>query len=148
MNATAAHAGQLDKGGQPYIHHPIHVSKVAMEIVRSRPGYDEAFCCQVGIVGFLHDILEDTKMTAEDFRKAGIPEEYIVAVQILTKDKTESYEKYLDKVSHNKLAAVVKIVDMTHNCDLSRLQEVTPEDLKRAEKYKKAIKYKIICTTN
>ena len=79
--AAKAHAGQKRRGGLPY---EIHAMNVGWKSFHNRD-YTDA------IVGFLHDTLEDTKLTVLDMREAGIPEECITAVVALTKREGEGY---------------------------------------------------------
>lgn len=128
--ASFAHAGQTDKGGNPYIEHPIAVAEQLKE--------DE-----LKVVAILHDVLEDSDMTAEDLLKSGFPCEIIEAVQVLTYKKTDSgtYEEYIARVAKNRMAKAVKISDIRHNMDLSRIPNPGTRDLKRCEKYKRALTY-------
>lgn len=125
--ATKAHANQQDKGGQPYILHPLRV----MMYMSS----DEARA-----VAVLHDVLEDTDVTADDLRKAGFPKEVVEAIMILTKNTKEDYDSYIIKVKQNQLARAVKIADIKDNLNLTRIPEPTEADLARIEKYKRALK--------
>lgn len=126
--ATEAHKGQFDKAGVDYIEHPIYVaSQVDTEEEKA--------------VALLHDVIEDSPFTAEELLQAGLPETVVTAVQVLTKKKEKDYQTYLENVKSNSLARVVKLADLKHNSDLSRLSSVTDKDLERLEKYKKAIDY-------
>ena len=126
--AKKAHAGQVDKAGIDYIKHPIYVaSQVTTE--------------QEKAVALLHDVIEDSDITVEDLLVSGLSNEVVTAVQILTKKKGQSYQEYLEKVKSNNLARVVKLADLKHNSDLSRLKSVTNKDYDRVEKYKNAIRY-------
>lgn len=126
--AKKAHAGQVDKAGIDYIQHPLYVaSQVKTE--------------QEKAVALLHDVIEDSDVTADDLLASGLSNEVVTAVQILTKKKGQSYQEYLEKVKSNNLARVVKLADLKHNSDLSRLKSVTNTDYERVEKYKKAIRY-------
>lgn len=126
-----AHKDQVDKAGLPYFLHPIFVA-LNMETVEQKT------------VALLHDVVEDTDITLEDLRKEGFPDEIIEAVDAITKTE-DDYEKYIQRVKTNALATAVKIADLKHNSDLSRLKTVTEKDLKRLEKYKKALEY--LCRT-
>ncbi|HEY5556485.1 hypothetical protein [Acetobacterium sp.] len=139
--ASLAHEGQFDKAGQPYLQHAETVSKTGGEIVHHWPNSSDDFAIKAEIVGYLHDVLEDTDQTSEDLYQKSVPVDCILAVKALTKIKDEQYETYIAKVKHNKLAAVVKIADMTHNSNLSRLNSVTQKDLFRRDKYQKGIAY-------
>lgn len=126
--ARKAHAGQVDKAGVDYIQHPLYVaSQVKTE--------------QEKAVALLHDVLEDSDITAADLLAYGLSNEVVAAVQTLTKKKGQSYQDYLEKVKSNDLARVVKLADLKHNSDLSRLKSVSDTDRERVEKYKKAIYY-------
>ena len=123
--ATEAHKGQFDKAGVDYVEHPIYVaSQVDSEEEKA--------------VALLHDVIEDSPFTAEELLLAGLPE---TVVQILSKKKGQDYQTYLKTVKSNPLARAVKLADLKHNSDLSRLENITDKDLERLEKYKKAIDY-------
>jgi (p)ppGpp synthase/HD superfamily hydrolase len=123
--ATKAHQGQLDKADQPYITHP--------EFVASQVTGDEAKA-----VAWLHDVVEDTSVTFDDLRAAGLSESVIEGVDAITKRDSEDYETYLARVAANPLAKAVKLADLTHNMDTSRLKIITENTRVRLEKYKVA----------
>ena len=126
--ATEAHRGQFDKAGIDYIEHPIYVaSQVDTEEEKA--------------VALLHDVIEDSPVSAEELLIAGLPEEVVTAVQVLTKKKEQDYQTYLETVKKNPLARVVKLADLKHNSDLSRLPSITAKDRERLKKYKKAIDF-------
>ena len=126
--AKKAHAGQVDKAGIDYIQHPLYVaSQVKTE--------------QEKAVALLHDVLEDSDITAADLLAYGLSNEVVTAVQTLTKKKGQRYQDYLEKVKSNDLARVVKLADLKHNSDLSRLKSVSDTDRERVKKYKNAIRY-------
>ena len=126
--ARKAHEGQLDKAGVDYIEHPIYVaSKVDTEEEKA--------------VALLHDVIEDSPVSAEGLLQAGLPETVVTAVQVLTKKKEQDYQTYLETVKKNPLARVVKLADLKHNSDLSRLPSITAKDRERLKKYKKAIDF-------
>lgn len=126
--AKDAHKGQVDKAGVDYIQHPLFVaSLVEDELAKT--------------VALLHDVVEDSDWTLEDLRMEGLPEEVVQAVGILTKKRNENYEEYILRVKQNPLARQVKLADLKHNSDLSRLANVTDRDRKRVAKYQKAISY-------
>lgn len=126
--ATEAHSGQFDKAGVDYIQHPLYVaSLVSTEKEKA--------------VALLHDVIEDSSVTKEELLLSGIDSEVVEAVSILTKHPNDSYQSYLERVKGNALAKVVKLADLTHNSDLSRLKNITKKDEERFQKYAKAIKY-------
>ena len=130
--AKAAHEGQYDKGSRPYIEHPMHVA----ENVKS----DAAKA-----VAYLHDVIEDTKgqpneITADDLREAGIPEEVVIAVVAMTHEEGEDYFDYVRRLKENSIAREVKLADLSHNMDRSRIPDFSENDEKRLAKYEKAKK--------
>ena len=125
--ATEKHQGQVDRAGQPYIGHPLAVAKMVK-------GEDEK------IVAVLHDTVEDSDATVEEIR-AKFGDKVAEAVSCLTHRPGVPYMDYVKGIKGNNLARVVKLADLTHNMDLRRLPEVTDEDMKRIEKYKKAYDY-------
>lgn len=126
--AKKAHFGQVDKAGVDYIKHP--------ETVASFLKTDEEKA-----VAFLHDVIEETALTLQDLRNDGFSEKVINAVDILTKKKEQTYQSYLELVKTNELARVVKLADLRHNSDLTRLSKVTTKDIERNKKYRSAITF-------
>ena len=126
--AYNAHQGQLDKSGAPYIFHPIHLAEQMT---------DEKTVC----VALLHDVVEDTEYTFEDLINMGFPNEVIEALKLLTHADDVPYMDYVKALSVNPIAKAVKIADLTHNSDTSRLDVVDEWALKREEKYKKALEF-------
>ena len=102
-----AHKDDLDKGGYPYVFHPFYLA-TQMD--------DEASTC----VALLHDVVEDTDWTLE--RLSGLfPDAVVQAVALLTRDPALPYEAYLEPIRGNPLASRVKLADLEHNGDFSRL---------------------------
>ena len=126
--AKKAHEGQYDKAGVVYIKHPLFVASLGDTQEEKA-------------VALLHDVLEDSPYTAEELILAGLPETVVTAVQVLTKKKGQDYQQYLELVKSNPIARCVKLADLKHNSDLSRLATITEKNLERFEKYKKAIDY-------
>ncbi|MDO4344390.1 MAG: GTP pyrophosphokinase [Eubacteriales bacterium] len=128
--AVRAHEGQRDKGGNPYIDHPLAVAAGLAEK-------------KLKIVGVLHDVLEDSDLTAKDLLASGIPQELVEAVCVLTHKKGDSlsYADYIYLVKKNPMARAVKISDIRHNLQLSRIPNPTARDYERCEKYKRALSY-------
>jgi len=124
--AFDAHKEQVDKGGMPYIYHPIHVAE-KMD--------DEHTTC----VALLHDVVEDTNMTFEKLSEVGFPIEVIEALKFLTHDDNVPYLEYIMEIKKNEIAKKVKLADLAHNSDLSRLSIVDDKARKRAAKYCQAI---------
>lgn len=122
--ATNAHHGQFDKGGAPYILHPIKV----MHYLKSS---DEELMC----MALLHDVVEDTDITFVDLAAAGISERVISALRCLTKQRGQTLGEYKEAIFSNRDAMLVKMADLRHNSDIRRLKGVTEKDLARMEKY-------------
>ena len=124
--AATQHAGQLDKGGQPYILHPLRLM-----LQFSNP--------TLQIIAVLHDILEDTATTAEDLKELGFSAEIIKAIQALTKQTRESRLEAAKRTALNPLATQVKYVDVLDNMNLSRIKNPTARDFARLEEYKEVL---------
>ena len=107
-----AHKSQVDKSGLPYVFHPFHLAEQMKDEMTT-------------IVALLHDM--------------GFPAEAIAAIQIMTHDKSIPYMDYVAQIKKNPIAREVKLADLKHNSDLTRLNEVAEKDLERLKKYKKAI---------
>ncbi len=121
-----AHKNQFDKSGMPYVYHPFHLAE-QMD--------DEYSVC----VALLHDVVEDTDITLNDLISCGFPEEVSDALEMMTHDDSVPYLDYVRKLKSNVIAKKVKLADLNHNSDLSRLDVVDNAALERVEKYKKAI---------
>ena len=122
--ATNKHAGQFDKGGNPYILHPIAV----MYLLENAD--EEEQCIALG-----HDIVEDCGVTYVELRELGFTERIIDGIRCLTKIAGETYDEYKTKVKSNKDSIKVKKADLTHNTRIERLKGVTPKDMVRTERY-------------
>ncbi len=127
--AVKCHKGQKDKGGKPYILHPLHV----MNNVSSE---DEK------IVAILHDVIEDANYPIEDLKKEGFKDQIIEALVYLTHDKKVDYFAYIEKIKDNALAKTVKIQDLKHNLDVTRLESLDESAVNNLKKYFMA--YKIL----
>ncbi|WP_129672144.1 HD domain-containing protein [Candidatus Chloroploca sp. Khr17] len=122
--AAAAHAGQVDKAGQPYILHPLRV------MLRMSTAHER-------MAAVLHDVVEDTQVTLEQLRSEGFPDEVIVAVTALTKRPGESRLEAAVRAAADPVARAVKLADNAENMDLSRIAAPTEKDYARLEEYKK-----------
>ena len=121
-----AHKDQLDKSGIPYVYHPYHLA-------------EQMTTEETVVVALLHDVVEDTAYTLNDLLDMGFPKEIVDAIACMTHDPSVPYLEYVKKIRENPIAAKVKLADLMHNSDLSRLNIVDEKALKRVEKYRKAI---------
>lgn len=129
--ARVAHEKQVDKAGVPYINHPMTVA---------------SFCDSIDtkIVGWLHDVVEDTPVTFECLLRLGFDEYLIDALRCVTKEDNYDEKEYYTRIKNNEIARKVKLADLTHNLDVSRIPQNAPEELKTKmfNKHKKYEKYK------
>ena len=123
-----AHKDQTDKSGLPYVFHPFHLAE-------QMP--DE----KTTVVALLHDVIEDTDYTLDDMKNMGFSDDILSAIALMTHDDGVPYMEYVALIKKNPIAKMVKLADLRHNSDMSRLDKVTAHDRERAEKYKKAIKF-------
>lgn len=115
--AYDAHHGQLDCNGVPYIFHPYHLAEQMS---------DEITVC----VALLHDVAEDTDITIEQLEK-DFPKEVTEALKLLTHNAGADYFEYIKAIKNNPVAKAVKVADLIHNSDQSR---ITDEEAVSAEK--------------
>jgi len=121
-----AHKEQTDKSGMPYVFHPFHLAEQMEDEITTT-------------VALLHDVVEDTSCTLSDLRDMGFPDTVLDAITEMTHDKSVPYLEYVAKLKENPVARTVKLADLRHNSDLSRLDVVDGKALSRVEKYRKAI---------
>lgn len=125
--AREAHAGQYDKAGEEYIKHPLRVMEM---------GHSE----EEKITGVLHDVVEDSDWTFEMLEAEGFSPEVISALRCLTKlSDDEDYDDFISRVLTNHLAMKVKVNDLKDNMTMGRLKTIGEHDLRRMEKYMKAL---------
>jgi len=127
--AVEAHQGQRDKANQAYILHPLRV----MFAVQRMTNDPDAM-----IVAVLHDVLEDTPITADDLRTQGYSERIITALQAVTKRDGETYPEFVQRARENSLARWVKLADIEDNMDVRRLTTITEKDRERLQRYRNA----------
>ena len=126
--AVGAHAGQVDKGGHPYIMHPLRVMLKCKTLEEQ-------------IVAVLHDLLEDTRWSkygVYSLEREGLTPVMSAALTCLTRSSGESYEEFIERIALNPLATRVKLADLEDNMDLTRLETIQPHDLSRQKKYQRA----------
>lgn len=124
----SAHKDQVDKSGIPYVYHPFHLAE--------QMDSEEAV-----IVALLHDVVEDTDYTIEDLIEMGFSKSVTDALKLMTHDETVPYMDYVAKIKPNPIARAVKLADLRHNSDISRLETVDDKALRRVQKYKEAIAF-------
>ena len=124
--AAEAHLGQFDKAGTPYLLHPLRL------MLRAETEDEK-------LVAVLHDVLEDSPLTARMLAREGFPRRIVRAIERLTKQPGESYEAFIGRVAGDGLAARVKLLDLEDNADLGRIPRPTDEDRARVQKYERAI---------
>jgi (p)ppGpp synthase/HD superfamily hydrolase len=123
--ATKAHAGQQDKGEQPYILHPLAVMSRVASI-------------DAKIVAVLHDVIEDSTVTVDDLQDEGFSDVIIQAVLAVTRQEHETYEAFIDRVSQYDLAVEVKLADLEENMNLDRIPNPSVKDKQRLARYQQA----------
>ena len=123
--AVEAHSGSYDRGGNPYIMHPIAVMQLLGDC-------DEELKC----IAMLHDVIEDNDHFSLQFmEKCGMSQRVLDALALLTRTDDQKYESYIEGILQNRDAMKVKRADLRHNSDINRLKGVRPKDLERIEKY-------------
>ena len=123
-----AHKDQKDKSGLSYVFHPFHLAEQMQT--------EETI-----IVALLHDVIEDSNFTINDLINEGFSKEIIDALMLLTHDDNENYMDYVRKIKSNPIAKTVKLADLAHNSDLTRLDHVDEKALKRYNQYIEAIEF-------
>ena len=124
--AYHAHRDHVDKGGMPYIFHPLHLAEQM----------DTEYSV---ITALLHDVIEDSDISLEDLKAEGFPEPILEALSLLTHEKQVPYLEYVQRLKGNELARKIKLADLTHNSDVSRLSIQDDSSRQRFEKYQRAI---------
>ena len=124
-----AHKEQKDKSGLPYVFHPFHLAE-QMEDEEST------------VVALLHDVAEDTDHTLEDIAAMGFSRNVMEALALLTHDEAVPYMEYVKALRNNLIARRVKLADLRHNSDLSRLDadQIDEKALARVKKYTEAMR--------
>jgi (p)ppGpp synthase/HD superfamily hydrolase len=137
--AVAAHDGQVDKGGLPYIEHCLTVAHRAYDAA-IREGWSIERALLAYSVGLLHDTLEDCPSASFDMVFDAIGARGADAVLAMTHRKGEAREDYIARLSRDEIANLVKRCDLSHNMDLGRLANPTKADHDRREKYDAELK--------
>lgn len=122
-----AHKHQTDKSGMPYVFHPLHLAEQMDDELST-------------VVALLHDIVEDTSYTLYDLKSMGFPAPVIEAVALMTHQRAVPYLDYVAKIKGNPIARKVKLADLRHNSDMTRLDQVDDRARERVKKYAAAIR--------
>ena len=122
-----AHRDQVDKSGLPYVFHPFHVA-------------EQMTTEETTVVALLHDVIEDTDYTLADIAAMGFPQPVLDALNLLTHDDRVPYMTYVAAIKSDPIARAVKLADLRHNSDLSRLDQIDDKALERVQKYRSAIR--------
>ena len=120
------HKEQVDKSGLPYVFHPFHLA-------------EQMDTEETTVVALLHDVVEDSELTLDDLRQMGFGDAVIAALALLTHDPAVEYMDYVRAIKDNPIARAVKLADLRHNSDLTRLDTVDDKAKARAQKYAQAI---------
>lgn len=126
--AAEKHIGQVDKGGAPYILHPLRVM--------SKLNTNDQ---ELMAIAVLHDLIEDCGVSPVQLRNLGMTYRVIAGVEHLTKKPGWTYEQFIERVLENPDATLVKIADLKDNMDVSRLKTITTKDVERLNKYAAAL---------
>ena len=121
-----AHKEQVDKSGMPYVFHPFHLA-------------EQMQTEETTVVALLHDLVEDTNYTIKDLTSMGFDKNITDAIALMTHADDVEYMDYVREIKNNPIAKAVKLADLKHNSDLSRLDVVDEKAVQRKEKYQKAI---------
>ena len=122
-----AHKEQVDKTGMPYVFHPFHLAEQMDDEIST-------------VCALLHDVAEDTEITLGALAKMGFPENVIEVLALLTHGDDVPYMEYVKKIGTNPIAKKVKIADLMHNSDVTRLERIDEYAAKRNEKYAEALR--------
>lgn len=124
--ATAAHEGQHDPAGNPYILHPLRVMAACSVLSQQ-------------IVAILHDVIEKSDWTLEALRAEGLPDELAQALDAVTRRDGEDYFDFVRRAGRNEIARAVKIADLRDNLMISRLTQPMGTDPAQAARYRRAL---------
>ena len=121
------HKNQVDKSGMPYVFHPFHLAEQMDDEIST-------------VCALLHDVVEDSETTLDDLSKMGFPKEVIEVLSLLTHADDIPYMDYVREIKKNPIATKVKIADLKHNSDSTRVEYADERMLERWEKYAEAIR--------
>ena len=122
-----AHKNQVDKTGLPYVFHPFHLAEQMDDEIST-------------VCALLHDVIEDTELSFDDLREMDFPKEVLDVLMLLTHEDDVPYMDYVKKIGTHPIAKKVKIADLMHNSDVTRLDVIDEYAIKRNEKYREALR--------
>lgn len=125
--AVAAHYGQKSKDGLPYIMHPLH-------LMMQLDTEDQ----ELAMIAVMHDVIEDSDFSFDDLKKAGFSRRVVKAIDRLTHREEDLYSEYIERIKESEDAVKIKLLDLKHNMDVSRLRFISDKDSKRLKKYHSA----------
>lgn len=120
------HKEQIDKTGLPYVFHPFHLAEQMDDEIST-------------VCALLHDVVEDTELTVKDLGDMGFPDKVLEVLTLLTHEDQVPYMDYVKRIKANPIATKVKIADLTHNSDLTRLDSIDEYAVRRNQKYAQAL---------
>jgi (p)ppGpp synthase/HD superfamily hydrolase len=121
-----AFVGKTDKAGKPYIEHLKRVSESCPNI-----GVNN----EVKVIALLHDVLEDCPEWSEKALRTFFTDGVVDSVIALTHKQGQTYDEYITQVLEDGWATIVKKHDLEDNMNITRLKQITKEDLERLKKY-------------
>ena len=121
------HKDQVDKSGMPYVFHPFHLAEQMDDEMST-------------VCALLHDVVEDSEMTFDGLSDMGFPSEVIEVLRLLTHEDEVPYMDYVREIKNNPVARKVKLADLKHNSDSTRVDQADDRMLRRWEKYREAIR--------
>lgn len=134
-----AHRGQVDKGGNHYFLHPFRVSQETKNHFNWKHTDFDKYIAEC--VALLHDVIEDSDITADDLVNEGFEYAIVNRVVRMTRKEDESYMDYIKRIGEDNICRIVKMCDLKDNMDITRLEKITDKDFDRLKKYHKAYKY-------
>ena len=130
--ASKMHELQKDKGGKPYILHPI---RIMMRLAHT----DDQELMSIAI---LHDVVEDCEeVTLRSLMEMGFSDRVVTGVSDLTRWAGQTYEEYIERCALNPDARTIKLQDLKDNSDITRLKGLSKKDFDRMKKYQRAYVY-------
>lgn len=123
--AAEAFEKSMDKGGSPYILHCLAVMDGVKHL-----GFN------VMTAAVLHDLLEDCPdWNSARLKQEGFCDEVISLIEAVTHSQNEAYDLYIGRLATHPEAKAIKMADLMHNMNLTRLPALTSKAIERIKKY-------------